>query len=362
MNANYASDRQTYHHLNGMKGIACFFVLVGHYLGIYKYSQSFIPSICCFDIINDSHFAIFLDEGYWLYLFFVISGYLVSRSNIYNIKELLCRIVIRFFRLACPILFSHFIIYFIYRTVGFHNGETTTLFQCEWFQQIFYTRDFTIKDVLISPFSVLIFGNSDMNKPYWVLQMMFFSSIVIYLIVFCFMKLDFWQREIFVCVLLIAVISLSFIFPIISAHLIGMLAAFYEKHDFNCQSSYLFWVIITAMLIVILPDKILASVSFAILVVLTPRVKVINDFFCRKLCRFLGSISWEIYSFHWPIVCSFGALWLVNESNRIGLVEAYLCGFFIAVVIIVTLSWCFNKTLGKLAAILIRKLYVFLHC
>ncbi|WP_026655852.1 acyltransferase family protein [Butyrivibrio sp. AE3003] len=174
MNANYASDRQTYHHLNGMKGIACFFVLVGHYLGIYKYSQSFIPSICCFDIINDSHFAIFLDEGYWLYLFFVISGYLVSRSNIYNIKELLCRIVIRFFRLACPILFSHFIIYFIYRTVGFHNGETTTLFQCEWFQQIFYTRDFTIKDVLISPFSVLIFGNSDMNKPYWVLQMMFF--------------------------------------------------------------------------------------------------------------------------------------------------------------------------------------------
>ena len=76
-------EEQTYYYyLNGLKGIACLLIMMGHYLGLYKYAQSFTPSIRIIDIINNSLLSFLIDEGYWLYMFFVVSGYLVSKSKI----------------------------------------------------------------------------------------------------------------------------------------------------------------------------------------------------------------------------------------------------------------------------------------
>ena len=48
-------EEQTYYYyLNGLKGIACLLIMMGHYLGLYKYAQSFTPSIRIIDIINNS--------------------------------------------------------------------------------------------------------------------------------------------------------------------------------------------------------------------------------------------------------------------------------------------------------------------
>lgn len=58
-------------------------IMIGHYIGVVKYSQD----VTCFPFItwlNGSLFSTIVDEGFWLQLFFVISGFLLSYAKITN--------------------------------------------------------------------------------------------------------------------------------------------------------------------------------------------------------------------------------------------------------------------------------------
>ena len=101
-------------HITGLKGAACVLIMLGHFLGLYKYAQQFEPRFRLIDFILDSRFSFFLNEGYWLYLFFVISGYLIAKSEIKSIKDVIYKIINRFFRFAFPIFFAYLVIFTIY--------------------------------------------------------------------------------------------------------------------------------------------------------------------------------------------------------------------------------------------------------
>ena len=350
------TDRQTYYyHLNGLKGIACLLVMIGHYLGLYKYAQSFIPPIHLIDIINKSIFSFLINEGYWLYLFFVVSGYLVSKSKIVDLRDLFTKSINRFLRLAFPILFSYAVIYLIYQLIGFHTAETSTLFQCQWFQK-FYTDTYSIKDVLFSPFFVLLFGKSRLNGPYWVLRMMFFSSLLIYLLKFLCVKLKASEHEssTFSILMLITIFSRA-VSPIITACLSGMMVSFYENSDITKKPCYAFWFIFVAMSIYVLPGNLKSIIFFAALIIYIPQIKQLNTVFSSKPFQAIGSISWGIYSFHWPIICSFGALSIIRLSGYVGLRKAYFVSFFIVLMLTFVLSACFYYSLERFAGLLTRK-------
>ena len=340
-------DRQTYYyHLNGLKGMACLLVMIDHYLGIYKYALSFESHIQLLDRLK---YSFLTDEGYWLYLFFVVSGYLVSKSKVTNIKELISKSVNRFLRLALPVLFSCFMIYLIEITVGFHAAETDRFFQCAWYQQA-YTDPCTLVDVLLSPFYVLFWGDFRLNAPYWVLQMMFYSSLLIYLINFLCVKLKATEHEgiTFSALIIITVLSYG-VSPIITACLVGMLISWYENSTVRTTASYAFWIIVAAMLLHRLPKTIDTIIFFAALIVFVPQLKLLNRFFSSKPMQYIGSISWGIYSFHWPIICSIGALSIIMLSDRTGVKEAYLVTFLVVVILTFLLSACFYYTLERLA-------------
>lgn len=164
-------------YINGMKGIACLFIMISHFLGIYKYAQEFSPKFPILDIILNSPISFLVNETYWLYLFFVVSGYLVAKSKIVSVKDFMFKLITRFLRFVFPILFSYL---FIYLPVGFHSSETNNFFLCDWFQKS-YTSQYQFIEVILSPVRVLIFGKCDLNSPYWCLKYMFFSSVIIYL-------------------------------------------------------------------------------------------------------------------------------------------------------------------------------------
>ncbi len=357
MNTGSIQERQIYHHLNGLKGLACLLVFIGHYLGIYRYAQSFNPAFRGLDAVSSSPFSIFIDEGYWLYLFFVVSGYLVSKSRIGSVRVLLAKIINRFLRLGLPILFSYMIIFVIYKTVGFHNGATAGLFECP-FLQAFYDIDYSVKDVLMSPVDVLLFEKCTMNHPYWVLKMMFISSVLIYLINYVFSKIKSPKKGMAEQLLLIIIIlATCFTYPIIAAGLIGMLASRSEENGVRGQPWYAASFIILALAICVLPVKIIAAFSFAVLILLIPNVKALNSFFSGKICKFFGDISWGIYSFHWPLICSVGSLWLITAAAQIGLRKAYVIGLPIVFVLTVLISWGFRHTFEKLSAFITKKIY-----
>ena len=74
--------------IDGLKGIACIMIMVGHFNGVVKYSSG----ITCFPFItwlNGSVFSIIIDEGFWLQLFFVISGFLLSYAKMDKIVDII---------------------------------------------------------------------------------------------------------------------------------------------------------------------------------------------------------------------------------------------------------------------------------
>ena len=350
-------NRQTYYyHLNGLKGMSCIFVMIGHYLGLYKYAETFTPSIDIIDFVNNSKFAFMFHERYWLYLFFVVSGYLVSKSKIENLKDLMTKIVNRFLRLALPILFSYFFIYLIYLIFGVHAVETNTIFQNKWYQS-FYQFSYSIKDVLFSPIFVLLLGKHSMNWPYWCLRMMFLSSIVIYVIKFTLEKSK-KKYESFIFSLLIIFVLLSYFYisEVLSACLVGMLVSLYEKSDINTKSCYAFWFIFVAMAIDIFPRTIKTILFFASLIIYIPQIKPFNSFFSSKLMQFLGNISWGIYSFHWPIICSLGALSILKFTEYIGLTKSYYISFMGGIFLTFVLSIGFNYFIEPLITYIKNKI------
>lgn len=350
-------DRKPYYyHLNGLKGIACLFVMVGHYFGIYYSAQSFIPPIRILDTLSNSAFSFLIDAGYWLYLFFVVSGYLVSKSKIESVRDLLSKVINRYLRLAFPILFSYLVIYLIYLAIGFHTEETSALFQCQWYQK-FYLDSYTLFDVIMSPINVLIFQKCQLNSPYWVLRMMFISSLIIYLIKYLCNKLKLIEKhESFMLSALIVLSILSFVISsIISACLIGMIVSIFETSTVKTKSCYAFWFIFISVSILVLPGALKYSLAFAILIVFIPRHNVLNKVFSSKPLQFLGNISWGIYSFHWPIICSIGALLIICISSNLGLKNAYLVSFFIVTILTIFVSICFFYSLERVAAQLIKK-------
>lgn len=74
------SQREEY--IDGMKGLACLFVLLGHFTGIYKYAENATAINSWFtQILTKGPLSFFTAESFWLYLFFVLSGYLLTRST-----------------------------------------------------------------------------------------------------------------------------------------------------------------------------------------------------------------------------------------------------------------------------------------
>lgn len=100
-------------YISGLKGFACVLIMLGHFLGLYRYAESF-QSIPILDHIYSSRFSFVVSESYYLYLFFVISGYLVAKSNVNSVRDIIFKSVTRLFRLAFPIFFSYLVIFMIY--------------------------------------------------------------------------------------------------------------------------------------------------------------------------------------------------------------------------------------------------------
>jgi peptidoglycan/LPS O-acetylase OafA/YrhL len=346
------------YYITGLKGMACLFIMIGHFLGIYKYAESFVPNIPMIDIIADSYFSFVIDEGWWLFLFFVVSGYLVAKSAVKRKRDIVLKGISRFLRLGFPIIFVYIVIYLIYLICGFHTTDTTSFFQCAWYQSFYTEKGYDITDVLMSPFNVLILGNVALNVPYWVLKMMFLASISIYILKYCYEEVNAisekYESFIFSALVIITIVSIHFSY-IFAACLIGMLISLYEEKEIKTKPYCAFWVMALFVILYILPSIFIAVVFFGSLIIFIPRVKWLNAFFSSKPMLYLGKISWGIYSLHWPIICSVGALTIIKLNSVVGLKTAYLISFFAIVILTIILAIIFYNSFEKLAMYLTKK-------
>ena len=345
-------------YINGLKGFACLMVMVGHYMGLYKYSEEFPFSNVITEIYDkflNSKISFVIDESFWVILFFTVSGYLVSMSRIDSIKSFALKTVQRFLRLGIPVLFAYLIILVISKTAGFYTAETVDIFTNSYIQGN-YTNEYSIWTVLKAPFDVLFLGATALNDPYWVLREMFLSSVIIYFLTF--IKERFANKNIYIIISFIALFAGMVFSKVVFACLFGMLVYAFEKDsDLMLKNKWFafFAAVFTASLYFI-PRSRISCIFFAVLILFIPKMPVINRILTSKLAEFIGRISFGIYSFHWPVLCSFGLLTLIKLSEKTDLLTACIISAAVSVAITLVISVAYYHIFEKNIYKLLKKI------
>lgn len=351
-------------YLDGIKGLACIVIMLGHFFAVYSYAEDFgIFKSDFFDFFFHFPFAFFLNAGNrWLFLFFVVSGFLLGMSKPKSLRALSEKFINRFLRLLLPIVGTSLIIVFIGKTVGFHNADTYALFTNNWFQYSFYNTPVRWLDVLIDPFKVLFTGNGVLNLPYWVIKDMFFSSLLIY---FCgYLRTVFSKLEPIIAAAAL-VVSFFFLKDIAFACVCGMLAAWYGERINKlisskaiCAGILLFSLAmplgmeklaIRALKTDVFEKPIFIIIYWTAIMLFLPRFEFLKKLFSSKAAKFCGKISFGIYSLHWPLLCSLGSLVLIYFSGIMSGSGAFALTYVILVLISFAAAYGYNITVEKLA-------------
>ncbi len=137
-----------------------------------------------------------------------------------------------------------------------------------------------------------------------------------------------------------------------------MLVAVYEESELKNKETFIAATIISIMILMsIIPVTMKASVFFSLLILLVPKMSIVNLILSSKFMQFIGNISWGVYSFHWPIFCSVGLLALLKAVDAgISLKYAYPFIIILAALLTLVLSIIFAKSFEPLSFYIIKKI------
>lgn len=338
-------------------------VAFGHFIGTVKYASEISVNTGWIDFLNRFRLGFLINESFYLYLFFVVSGFLIAHSKVKDIKDLAVRFVSRFLRLALPILGACILILLFSKIVPFYSDDTVSIFENSWLQSA-YSERLTVWDAFLSPIHVLIFGKVAFNSPYWVLSSMMFGSLVIYLLSYIKSKLS---SDILRLIVDLAFVAAAFFLDkIIFACLIGSLIFCYEEKIYSLLKSKLLLCLlgIPAFAVCLLHMVYGAILFFGWMIIAIPRLTYVKRVLEIMPLRFLGNISFGIYSFHWPIFCSVGCLVMMKLWSGGGDGFAVLIAILVTIALTLAISVAYNYlveiTSNKAVDFVRKKMYAML--
>lgn len=333
-------------YISSLKGFACFFIMMGHYIGLIKYSPDLSEKFTLLNILKTMRLDFLYNESFWLQLFFVASGYLLAQSTIKTMRGFAVKTVMRFLRLGVPIFFANCIIIIFYYFIGFKNSDTKVLFLNNWFQN-FYTTDLNFLLLLKSPFDTLLFSRCYFNPTYWVLKDMFIASIAIY--VFLYIKSKIKRNIISTLIYLILLFICLKFSNMTFACMTGLGLALCEQtiHKHLNQTASICILTGSFLLYIILRKEHTIIFFFWNLILLCPKIGWINRFLNLAFLDRVGKFSFGIYVFHWPVICSIGSVIILTLSSKIRFITALFIAIIISIALSIGLAIIFNKTVEK---------------
>lgn len=172
-----------------IRGLACLAVIISHLIltffpGLHYLNpeDKHLPNYNVFTTIFNSPFTFFYAGSAAVYIFFVLSGFVLSYAILKNSKDINRKIasmtIKRYPRLAIPALVSCLLIW-----AAFHlNIDTSTT--TYWISRMGNTNGsifYVIYDTLINAF---IFGRSEYNWVLWTMMSELLGSIVIFALLY----------------------------------------------------------------------------------------------------------------------------------------------------------------------------------
>lgn len=354
MQKSNSKKRKPY--IDGLKGVSCILIFLGHFSCIYKMAES-APLLEGFaaNAMTTYPLSFFFHENFWLYLFFIVSGYLLAYNwKGTSFRQIVNKIVIRFLRLAIPVLGTGILVLLIQNTWGFTNHRFSEIGTSTWFSS-FYANPIHLKDVLLEPFHVLLLGYSKTNVPFWILREMFTASCIIY---FCCAV---YERECeklpikTICITgLFIILSLLRHSNIIVTCLIGMTGVWLEDKIArlveNIPHSKALTIIgmLSPFILYSIGLLSLKPIAFLLLVLSIPFIPSAQKRLSAKPLLFLGKISFGIYAIHFPVICSVGFSSLLFCLRYFNGSIAMIIALLISAVFTVLLALLFHLSVDRI--------------
>ena len=363
----YLNSNKQIDYINGIKGLACIGIVVGHYAGIYKYAETIPPAPRLADILFRHPLWITIDENFWLCVFCVLSGYVVAIAHITDFRSLISKIIKRFLRLYLPMLGACIIIYGLYKLFGFSNIHTTKLFHNNWFQS-FYTTSFGIAQVFTDPAVTLLYRGSPFNNVYWMLNSLFMSSIIIYVGRYVLSyrssaRIAVHAVTLYLCIRYYGFVgfgcALGALILDYQPQLVQIFAR--ERRHRICWGIFVFIMVDNGhmMLDRFMPFSFLHYTPFwkvfyfGVALLIIGNSATIKQIFSHRLLQSLNRISFGVYSLHFPIICTMTcALFLHSKWSFMNFI---LFGL-LTMVVIIAASWLYHYAVEIPASRLLKRL------
>lgn len=352
--------------IDGYKGFLCFMILLGHFWNIYRLTSGASPldhaALDAFTAFSTRN--LFIVASFWLYAFLVISGYLLSFSKIKNTGELLTKSVSRFLRLFIPVFGACLFIFLISKTVGFYAEDTAAFFKNTWFQK-YYRNPFVFKDIFTESLKAMFSGSCAFNAPFWVIRDMLISSVLMYI---CKFTDSIYNKRTHVLPLLFTLCSLFMDNQVMTACFAGFLIGYYEEGlgrltakfrnflvVFLAVYGFFLWMKTEKVLPSLFDDVTNYTLIHCFLLIALNRLSGLQRLFSAKPFLLAGKISFGVYSFHWPIICSVGSIVLLEGLRQQWHPFLTLGGaFLVTVLCAITLSAVYYFTVEKIGDLTVR--------
>lgn len=365
------------HHIDGLKGLCCFFIMFSHFWLIYARQSA--PAVLNSSLWNRIGYIYltryFFSAEVWLYGFYVFSGYLLSSARITSLFELALKSALRYLRLFLPVLGACCFILVIQETIGFHTGETSAYFTNPWYQNG-YSLPLTPADIFSEAKRALSEGMCRFNDPYWVLKDIFHASLMIYVCSFAdhILQRIFQKRIPILPAVFLAAAWLQqkfFVIAFLGGYLTGI---FREQIDQLIRKKTFLWIIgvvlavffgyhgCTGFLPVLINSIPFFICIWCVTLVLFHRFEALQNAFSGRFFRFLGQLNFGVYSFHWPVLCSVGALVMLAGLERQwdpGWI--LLATLAISVLCTVLIAWIYSHTVERICGWITAKLALLLR-
>lgn len=364
--------RLTY--VDGIKGMACIGVLTYHYYTSFCQQVTginFDSSII--DLIFGRVLNVLVDGTFLVYIFALISGWLISSSQIKTIKDLSIKIGLRYLRLTFPLLGFMLIIKLMSLTFLFSTNDAVDILGITAFNGLYDNAKITWGGVLYqSLYRILFLGDSSWDAPFWMMQGLFVGSIIVYFMTWIKenIKLNVYIVGL-ICIILSFILSATACMVVIGALLRRIDVKELNKNRLirliliflGIFSLIMIWGLHHLLFDVVdkfigLPRIFDINPYFRMIYAIVVFMMIISIEICHKIfsIKFLvaiGKISFPIFGLHWPIFCSFSSRILCKHVNN------YEVWFWLALcltlIVVLMTSWLFHITFEKWTNCLITR-------
>lgn len=165
-----------------IRGLASIAVVLSHlsltfFPQLHNYDQSDLPEFDFLNSINESPFAFFYSGTGAVFVFFVLSGYVLSLSSLKHdnsLKRLKTSLVKRYPRLAIPTLFSCLAAFLVcYLPVDVSHVSS-------WGAGLAHPEPHILSALYEGTIGSFLFGDSNYNWVLWTMQIEMLGSLLIY--------------------------------------------------------------------------------------------------------------------------------------------------------------------------------------